>query len=82
MIFRILLGLLIAGFGFLLVWKTVNFLDIVGRIDWAEEKLGPGGTTTFLKLLGIGFVFIGFIVVTNLHVGILSSFASLFVRPR
>ena len=77
---HIIVGLLVAAFGFLLVWKTVVFLDIVGRIDWAEERFGGGGTTTFLKLLGVLFIFIGFTITVNLHVAVLQGFASLFVR--
>jgi len=79
---HILIGFLLAGFGFLLVWKTVGFLDFVGRSDWAEEKFGPGGTQTFLKLLGVGLIMAGFIIITNLHVGVLQGLAGLFVRPQ
>jgi len=80
MILRIILTILLVGCGFLMVWKTVRFQEFMGRIDWAEEKLGPGGTPTFLKLVGLGFIFIGFMVMTNLHEAVLSGFASLFVR--
>ena len=79
---HILIGFLVAGLGFMMAWKTTSFLEFTGRIDWAEEKLGPGGSTTFLKLLGIGTILLGFMIVTNLHVNVLQGFAGLFTPSR
>lgn len=77
---RVLLGFFIMGIGTLMVWKTIWFQDWVGQIDWAERKIGPGGTYTYLKLLGVIVIFVGIFVVTNIIGDILTSFAHIFVR--
>ncbi len=66
MLARILLGLVIAGVGFLMAWRTQWFMDLIGPIDWAERNLGGGGTRTFYKLFGMTVILIGFLMVTNL----------------
>ncbi|PJA47211.1 hypothetical protein CO172_02620 [Candidatus Uhrbacteria bacterium CG_4_9_14_3_um_filter_36_7] len=77
---RVPLGFLIMAIGVLMVWKTVWFQDIIGVIDWAEEKIGSGGTNSFLKILGIIIIFIGIATVTNIISDILTDFAGLFIR--
>lgn len=79
-IFRIILGLIVMVVGFLMVMRTSVVLKWFGRIPFAEQKLGSGGTHTFYKLLGILIVFIGIFIVTNIISGILDSFAGLFIR--
>jgi hypothetical protein len=66
--------------GFHMVWKTVFYQEWTGVIDFAEEKLGSGGTNTFLKLVGVGVCLIGVFIVTNFIDKILTSFAGLFIR--
>ncbi|KKW30138.1 MAG: hypothetical protein UY72_C0021G0002 [Candidatus Uhrbacteria bacterium GW2011_GWD2_52_7] len=66
MLLRIFLGLLVCGLGWLMVWKTQWFLDMLGFVSWAEEHLGSGGTRMFYKLMGTLIIVIGFIVITNL----------------
>lgn len=77
---RIIIGLLIMAVGFLMVWKTTGFQSITGRIAWAEEKLGGGGTNTFLKILGVLIVFLGVFTVSGIINDILGWFGGLFVR--
>ena len=77
---RILLGLIVMAVGFLFVWKNEKVFNLIGRIDFAERKLGMGGTRTFLKLLGIGIVFIGMLIMTNIISDVLTSFAGIFIR--
>lgn len=77
---RIILGFVVMAMGFLMIWKTVFFQEWTGRIEFAEEKLGSGGTNTFLKLVGAGVCFIGVAIATNLISDILNSFAGFFVR--
>lgn len=79
-IVRILLGIVVALVGFFMTWKTVRVMEWFGRNDWAEQNLGSGGSWTFYKLIGIGLVFIGALISTNLISGILESFAGIFVR--
>ncbi|MBU0646529.1 hypothetical protein KJ611_03625 [Patescibacteria group bacterium] len=77
-IIRILLGLAIMAAGFLIVWKSEMVFSWVGRIDWAEMKLGSGGTRTFIKLIGLLVAFIGIFVATNIISDILTGFANIF----
>ena len=65
-ILRILLGIAIAGIGFHMVWKTTFYLGFIGRMEWAERKLGGGGSNLLYKLIGIAVCMIGIIVATNL----------------
>lgn len=78
LIIKIIIGLIIVLIGFLLVWKSEWFLYNIGRIEWAEQKLG-GGTRLFYKLIGIAIIIIGFLIMTNLYQGILNAFVSLFI---
>ncbi len=75
---RILLGLAVAGIGFLFVWKTDKLRVWFGEIDWAEQHLGNGGTRLFYKLVGAGICFIGIFIATNIISDILNSFVSIF----
>ncbi|KKR85046.1 MAG: hypothetical protein UU48_C0005G0012 [Candidatus Uhrbacteria bacterium GW2011_GWF2_41_16] len=78
--FRVPLGFLIVVVGIHMVWKTDFYYDLTGPIDFAEDKLGFGGTRSFLKLIGIGVCFIGMAVVSNLISDILQVIAHIFVR--
>jgi hypothetical protein len=66
MITRILVGLLLVAIGFVFVWKTSKFIETFGSIDWADQKLGGGGTYLVYKTLGIIIIFVGFLWATNL----------------
>ncbi len=70
---RILIGLGIAALGSWMVIKTNTIRDWFGSVDWAEEKLGGGGTNLFYKGLGLVFIFIGFLVATNMWGSFLQS---------
>lgn len=63
---RIVIGLIVAAIGCYMVLRTETILGFFGTVDWAEQKLGGGGTRLFYKLLGIVIVFVGFMVATNL----------------
>ena len=66
--------------GFHMVWKTGWYLEFVGAIDYAEEKFGPGGTRTFLKLVGVGVCLVGMAIFTGLIENVLGGLAGFFVR--
>lgn len=70
MIYRIIIGLIAVVVGFLMIWKTEAFYNFAGSIDWAERHMA-GGTRSFLKLLGVIVILVGFIVTFNMYVGIL-----------
>ena len=77
---RVPLGIVVMIVGFLIVARTNKIIEWFGRVDWAEEKLGGGGTYTFYKLLGTLIVFIGIFISTNIISDILAGFAGIFVR--
>jgi len=58
-----------------MVSKEDKFLDWFGSIPFAENKFGPGGSKFFYKLLGIGTVFLGIFISTNVISDILTSLA-------
>ncbi|MDD5251785.1 MAG: hypothetical protein PHT12_04090 [Patescibacteria group bacterium] len=69
-ILRTIGGLVMAGVGVLLVLKSEWFYENFGAIEWAEQNLGSsGGSRLFYKLIGIGVIFIGFIVATGMFGG-------------
>lgn len=74
-LFRIPLGLAVMVLGFYMVSKAEKFLDWFGPIPFAENKFGPGGSKFFYKLLGIGTVFLGIFIATNVISDILTSLA-------
>ena len=81
MIARIIGGLVCAGIGFVMVWKSSWFAENFGTISsWAEQHLG-GGRAVY-KILGCIILFISFLVITNLHVIFFKSvFGGLFGVP-
>lgn len=79
---RYFVGILIVGMGLLLVLKTEWFIQNLGTNAWAEDKFGTsGGTRTMYKLIGIIFIFIGFLVLTNMYQGFLmGTVGRIFIR--
>lgn len=49
-----------------MVIKTRAVLSFFGPIDWAERKLGGGGSYLLYKVIGIIGALIGLIVAANL----------------
>ncbi len=64
MLQRILIGLFITAMGWMMVWKTRWFEDMLGPVAWAEQHIGT--TNFFYKLLGTAIMILGFIVTLNL----------------
>ncbi|MFH0928640.1 MAG: hypothetical protein V1821_04175 [bacterium] len=79
LVFRLIFGSFLVVLGFVMVWRTIIFINITGKIDWAEEKLGPGGTWSFLKIVGVIVIMLGFMFITNLIENLGGSIASIFV---
>ncbi len=77
---RILLGVAVMVVGFCFVRYSDKVLEWFGRVDFAEDKLGQGGTRLFYKLMGILIAFIGMFIATNIMSDILGGFAGLFSR--
>ena len=79
MLTRILIGLAISFLGVLFVWKTDIFYSMLGSVEWADRTFGGGGTRTFYKLMGVGILLIGVMVMTNLFEILIGGFVkSLF----
>ena len=81
MIGRIIGGLVCAGIGFVMVWKSNYFADTFGSFSsWADSHLG--GMRSVYKILGCVILFVSFLVITNLHVIFFRSvFGTLFGMP-
>lgn len=50
---RILVGLIGIPLGFLIVYYRERVVAFTGKFDFFEEKLGSGGTYTFMAFFGI-----------------------------
>jgi hypothetical protein len=60
-------GILMFLVGLFLIINTQAILRNMGRIWWAEKHLGTeGGTRLMYKLIGIGFIALGFLLITGL----------------
>ncbi len=71
-----IIGLIAIGVGFSMVYKTRGWTEFLGRNDWAEDKLGPGGTQLFYKLIGTGICILGIFGVTGILDGFVYGIAS------
>lgn len=79
-LWRIIIGLLVSALGFFMVWKSSNIVDMMGRSYWAETKFSIwGGTTGLLKIIGIVITFLGFFIMTNLHLELMGWIVSPFI---
>jgi hypothetical protein len=71
---KYVLGIILIGVGFVIVWKADWLMNNFGRIAWAEEKLGvEGGTRTLYKLIGVAIIFFSFMYMTGMLQGILGA---------
>ncbi|MSU75187.1 MAG: hypothetical protein EXS55_01590 [Candidatus Magasanikbacteria bacterium] len=77
-----IIGAIIVLVGVGMVLKTEWLIENFGSSAWAEDKFGTsGGSRMFYKLIGIGLIFIGFMLVTNLFQGFLEgTIGKLLVR--
>ncbi len=62
---RIVLSLIGIVFSFLLLIYRVRIKGFFGQIDWAEEKLGPGGTYTVMVLVALFMFIFSLMYMTN-----------------
>ncbi|MDA2922770.1 hypothetical protein MYX07_05920 [Patescibacteria group bacterium AH-259-L07] len=78
---KIILGLLIIGAGFMITYKSEWLLHNLGRVQWAEAHLGlEGGTRLFYRLIGIGIIFLGIFIITDIWSDLLGGFVKLFIK--
>lgn len=70
---KFILGLLAVLAGFGMVVKTEWLIENIGTNSWAEAKLGTsGGSRLLYKLIGIGLIFIGFLLITGMFNGFIA----------
>ncbi len=62
---RIFWGILGIIVGFLMIYKNVSLVSFTGKNSWAEKFLGPGGTFTFYKIIGILVIVVAFLYLTG-----------------
>jgi hypothetical protein len=60
---KYLVGIILIGVGFIIIWKSDWLMENIGRIDWAEQHLGmDGGTRLFYKLIGVAIILGAFLL--------------------
>ncbi|MFW0862669.1 MAG: hypothetical protein ACKKL6_03730 [Candidatus Komeilibacteria bacterium] len=78
---RFIIGLILIGVGFTMVWKTEGWFSFFGRIAFAEKYLGTeGGSRLFYKLIGILGILIGMLLVTGLYDDVMGTATGPLVR--
>jgi len=77
---HIIIGLIVIGVGFIVVWKPRYFLDFLGNQAWVEKIFAVNDQELAYKIIGIILIFVGALIMTNLIYDILTAFAGLFVR--
>lgn len=65
MFLRIFWGVLGIIVGFLMIYKNTSLVSFTGKNSWAEKFLGPGGTFTFYKIIGILVIAVAFLYLTG-----------------
>ena len=69
---RIIIGIIFALAGVGMILKTEWIIENFGTSAWAEAKMGTsGGGRLLYKLIGLTFIFIGFLLITNMLQGFL-----------
>ena len=53
---KILIFLACTGLAILILKYTEPLVRMIGKMDWAENRLGMGGTYTVWKLIAIGLI--------------------------
>ncbi|MFA6486308.1 MAG: hypothetical protein WCT40_03000 [Candidatus Magasanikbacteria bacterium] len=66
------IGIVAVLAGVSLILKTEWYVANFGASAWAERTFGTeGGTRIMYKLIGLAFIFIGFLALTNMWEGFL-----------
>ena len=68
---KFILGIVIILIGMYFVIKTEKIFSILGPVSIFEKYLGTGNSRFGYKLLGIFFIFIGILTMTNMINGFL-----------
>lgn len=68
---KYLFGFTLIAIGVFEILKTEWLIQNFGYIQWAEDKIGSGGTWTFHKILGVFLIFFSFIIMSGQIIDIL-----------
>jgi len=63
---RVVVGIIAFILGILTVIFSKYIFDNFGRVAWAEDKFGPAGTLTLIRLIGAGLILFGIFFWTGL----------------
>jgi hypothetical protein len=64
---RIILGIIMISVGAFMVIRSESMLRAFGSINFFDQHLGmEGGSRLGYKLIGLGILFIGMLVITNM----------------
>jgi len=76
---RFIIGIIAMAGGFLVTWKSEWLFQNFGTIPVFEKYFhSSGGGRLGYKLIGILFIFVGILAITNLHTRVLTQIASFF----
>jgi len=64
---KVLIFLACVGLALLILKYTEPIVRIVGKMDWAERRLGPAGTYTVWKLIAVTIIVGSLIFLTSYH---------------
>ncbi len=75
-------GLLLIGAGVAAIMYTEWIISNVGTNEWAESKFATfGGSRMLYKLMGLGAIFIGFVMIFGMSQGFMQAiFGRLIVQ--
>lgn len=78
----IFIGIIIVLCGVGMIMKTEWVVQNFGSNSWAEQHLGTsGGSRLLYKFIGLVFIFIGFLLITNLWGAFLmATVGKIFIR--
>jgi len=76
MLVRILIGLIVVGVGFFVVYRPRYFLDFLGNQAWVEKIFSVNDQELAYKIIGIIVIFVGVLIMTNLIYDLLGWFLS------
>lgn len=68
------LGVVLLAAGMGMVIKTEWLIQNIGTNAWAEANIGSsGGSRLLYKFIGLAFIFVGFVLITNMQEGFLAA---------
>lgn len=80
---RIVGGLILIAIGTLIVIKSENLFQALGRIAWFEKNFGTeGGSRLGYKLIGIIVIFFGLLITSGTFDGFITAMLSPLTRAR